>query len=257
MIYQEQSRIIQNIQIATGYFYLVVESPRIAADAQPGQFAEIRVTDTMDPLLRRPISFFHYGDGRLEFIYRVVGHGTDLLSRRIAGESLDLLGPLGKGFDQSQVQGRKVVVLGGGMGIIPLYPLILQLQKNGVDYHILNGARNREELLLLERFEQAGLPFSAITDDGSYGEKGLITTLLQDQLNAKQVEFVCACGPHAMLRAVAAMLAASQIPCQVSLEEKMACGLGACLGCVVMTTSGQYRKVCKDGPVFTSTDIAW
>lgn len=257
MIQQEKGKIIANIELAPGFYHMTMEAPRIASLAQPGQFAEIRVSDSLDPLLRRPISFFDYGDGFVQFIFRVVGTGTEIMANKVAGETLDILGPLGTGFALQDFHEKKVIVLGGGMGIVPLYPLIKQLMHLQVEFEVLNGARCKQELILIDKFESMNIGYSLITNDGSAVRKGLITDLLQERLITGEIDYIYACGPHPMLRALAGIVKGYGVPCQVSIEEKMACGLGACLGCVVQTLGGNYKKVCKDGPVFLSDEIVW
>lgn len=257
MILQEQVQILQNKQIASGYYHLVVRSETIARNCRPGQFANIRISDSLDPLLRRPLSFFNYSTETIEFVYRVVGYGTSLLTEKLVNDTLDIIGPLGNGFNLDIKKEGKVLVVGGGMGIIPLYPLIKNLAQNGFVLEVLNGARNHDELLLLDYFRKDSIPYSVTTDDGSAGEKSYVTNILAERLAEEKIDCVFGCGPHPMLAAVAKIMKETDIPCQLSLEERMACGVGACLGCVVLMNDGSYKKVCKDGPVFLSNLIAF
>jgi dihydroorotate dehydrogenase electron transfer subunit len=258
MIYQEICQIQEHQEIVPGYYIIEIASDKISKECKPGQFANIRISETNDPLLRRPISFFSYTDKTIQFIYRVVGYGTDLLSLKQIGDFLDIIGPLGNGFELDDLKKDKTIyVVGGGIGAVPLYPVIKYLEREGYKYEVLTGARTAEELVLLDIYDDRNIPHCVITDDGSVNCKGFVTDLLKERLDKnKNAEILC-CGPHLMMKAVAQLCADYDVACQVSLEEKMACGIGACVGCVVDTTDGWNKKVCKDGPVFGSDQIVW
>jgi dihydroorotate dehydrogenase electron transfer subunit len=195
-------------------------------------------------------------------LYRVVGKGTARLSALREGDSLDVLGPLGRGFDPRGDDEEKLLV-GGGIGLAPLHLLATQLAKRKSPVRLFAGGRTRDDLLCLAEFEGLGVDCRCATEDGSFGARGVVTVALESHLAAlKGRAALYACGPDGMLRALAKIAAGRALPCQVSLEERMACGVGACLGCV---TAGRnhspqtpdYRCVCAEGPVFESGELAW
>jgi len=241
---QEKCKILDHQQLGSCYFKLTLSSEYISTNAKPGQFVNVRVSDGFDPLLRRPLSIHRVNRAEKTFqlLYEVVGKGTDLLSQKCKDEELDVLGPLGNGFDLSQVKDSAILV-GGGMGVAPLLFLAEELQ---CKLQILIGASNKDCLVCVDDFKKITDNVKISTDDGSYGEKCLVCDLVP---STKPLAPVFACGPKGMLKALAKIA-----PCQVSMEARMACGIGTCLGCVVKTKSG-YKKVCKDGPVFDSKEV--
>ncbi len=255
--HQEKS-IVQSIErLSPSVYRLTLHAPLIAGEARPGQFAMVACGSTLDPLLRRPISIHQCsGDGRLQLVFKVVGRGTQLLSEIRAGQTLDLLGPLGRGFRLSP---GPVALIGGGIGIAPLLFLAQALMQTGqadAPCRVLLGAQSGEDLApLAAGFETLGCHVELATDDGSLGRHGLITDLLPAHL--PNLGKVYACGPHPMMAAVAALCASAQVDCEVSLEAHMACGLGACLGCAAPGADGRYKHVCKHGPVFKAAEVAW
>jgi len=250
---QQQSRILANEQLTADVFRLTVHAPEITAAAAPGQFVMVRAAESLDPLLRRPFSIHSRGaDGSLSLLFKVVGRGTALLAKAKPGDVLDLLGPFGKGFDMSAAD-KPVCLIGGGMGIAPL--LFLAQKLPGRKYALL-GARCHDELAqLAKEFAELGCAVQLATDDGSLGHHGFIPDLLDEIL--PQISRVCACGPSPMMRCVARKCRAAGTPCQVSLETHMACGMGACLGCVLPGADGRQAHVCTDGPVFNAEELAW
>ena len=255
--FQEKCRLVDYTQVAEGIYRLTVEAPRISSAAGPGQFVMVRVSDTLDPLLRRPLSIHRVRDDHLSLLFKIIGRGTELLARARVGESLDILGPLGHGFEPTI--GRPVCLVGGGMGIAPLYFLADHLRDLGVDMSgssVLLGARNRDELALLSNeFVQLGYRVQVATDDGSFGHHGFVPELLEPLL--PEISRVYTCGPWPMMKTTAQKCRRAGIDCRVSLEAHMACGLGACLGCTLRGASGGYLHVCKQGPVFKAGEVAW
>ena len=251
-IFQQQNRIRANDCLSTDVFRLTVHAPEIAAVAAPGQFVMVRAAESLDPLLRRPFSIHSRGaDGSLSLLFKVVGKGTALLAKAKSGDALDLLGPLGKGFDCTG--NGPVCLIGGGMGIAPL--LFLAQELRGLKYALL-GARNQEELApLATLFADIGCTVQLATDDGSLGHHGFIPDVLDAVL--PDVRQVCTCGPSPMMRSVVSKCRAAGMPCQVSVETQMACGMGACLGCVMPGADGRQVHVCTDGPVFKAEELAW
>lgn len=256
--YQEKSTITRREELTRDVIRLTVRAPQIAGTAQPGQFVMARVGDSLDPLLRRPFSIHRVsGDGELSLLFKVVGKGTGLLAGLTPGSSLNLIGPLGKGFTINP-QGS-FCMIGGGMGIAPLYFLsqvFRQANLSGNDQPILLGAQTQTELLkLAEEFTELGYSVLTATDDGTLGHHGFVTELLDEILQKVQQVYVC--GPIPMMQIVATKCKAAGVSCEVSLETHMACGLGACLGCTFPAQGGGYKHVCKDGPVLSADEVVW
>lgn len=256
--YQEKSLVRSSEQLSKAVFRLRLYSPQIAGKAHPGQFVMVRTSSGFDPLLRRPFSIHQVtGEGEVHLLYKVIGQGTRLLSALNADDEVDLIGPLGKGFD---LQGEgPACLIGGGMGIAPLYFLAKRLHQivrpSGKDV-VLLGARNGDELTPLARdFTALGFKTELATDDGSLGHHGFVTELLPHFLGS--VGRVYVCGPDGMMGMVAGQCSKAEVRCQASLETHMACGLGACLGCTVHGADGNYRHVCKHGPVFDAQEVLW
>jgi dihydroorotate dehydrogenase electron transfer subunit len=225
-------------------------------DAKPGQFVQIRVSDSRGPLLRRPFSIHKINKDSLTFIYHIVGTGTQILSEAQKGIALDIIGPLGNGF--SIDKNKTAVLIAGGCGSAPLYCLEEELKKNNIESHFFMGATTQSLLLCGSDFAKIGTKLYISTDDGSCGEKCTVSALYSSYIKTLDPGkcVIYTCGPKAMMKAVSEIAEKNGIPCQASLEEYMACGIGACLGCVVETVNGN-KRVCKDGPVFDSKDILW
>jgi dihydroorotate dehydrogenase electron transfer subunit len=270
---QFKSLILANVEVSPGYWRMRMTAPPAACQAMPGQFVMVRVRDAIDPLLRRPFGIFDLGTfvteftdcGRqtyLEILFKVVGKGTAILSALQPGDHLDILGPLGKGFIPGAPAGEKILV-GGGIGLPPLYYLATQLVAES-RVRLFAGGRTKEDILCITEFERLGVETYVATDDGTLGDRGLVTEVLERHLDALGGDATLfACGPVPMLKAVAAIAERRQIACQVSLEAAMACGMGACLGCVIPGRhhdppgTPDFRCVCKEGPVFDSREIQW
>jgi len=242
---------------------LVVEAPPIAADSRPGQFvmtAPEHDREIPHPLLKRALAVYriHPKEKAVSLLIKAVGEGTREIVDRRAGDRLEMVGPLGKGFDLGRAKGRINLLVVGGTGIASVYLLAEHLVKYGEEVHLLYGGRDAEALIGLDDFEKLEIPICVTTEDGSRGVKGFVTQALSeylDPLPAGRLNLYT-CGPNPMMKAVAEIAAARNIPCQLSMESKMACGFGACLGCSVMTTQGQ-KLSCKDGPVFDADSFLW
>lgn len=245
-------------------FRLSFLSKEIAREARPGQFVMIHPKKYSEPLLPRPFSIHRLQGNRIDLLIREAGQGTRQLGGLSPGEVLEIKGPLGRGF---QLDPKKdPILVAGGIGVAPLLYLAERLAKmkrsqTVAPPRLLIGAGTKKELLGLGEFKKAGLRVQAVTEDGSFGRKGLVTDLLEG-MSAKGLEraMIYACGPQGMLRAVASWAVGRNIPCQVSLEARMACGMGACLGCSVARSNDGgrgYAKVCQDGPVFEAQEVAW
>lgn len=256
---QLKALIIENAGIAPGYYRMRLLAPDIAAAAQPGQFIQLRVAEAActDPLLPRPISLYRINRtaGELELIYKTVGRGTRILADRQTGGTITILGPIGKGFTLPK-NATKLALVGGGVGMPPLFCLAetLRAWQPELAITLFYGARSRADLLELDRWQGLGVTVWAATEDGSWGSPGLVTQILIDQMQQVKYDYLAACGPKPMLRAVQQLALERGLPGELSLEAHMACGVGACLGCTCQTTNG-YRRVCVDGPVFNLSEV--
>jgi dihydroorotate dehydrogenase electron transfer subunit len=221
----------------------------------------LSLEENKDILLPRPLSIHNFEHKEsvvfLDFLFKVVGKGTALLAELPIGSPIRVLTPLGKGFPDPP-PGSKVVIIAGGMGIAPLFPLIVRLRAVSPSVSVLYGAKSLDDLVCLpELLDVGNITIKITTEDGTRGEKGLVTKLLEHETDeAAEKTAMYACGPEPMLRAVADFAAERKILCWMSLERWMACGVGACLSCVAKTTEG-YKCSCKDGPIFASKDIIW
>ncbi|MBX6394818.1 MAG: dihydroorotate dehydrogenase electron transfer subunit [Alicyclobacillaceae bacterium] len=223
----------------------------------PGQFFHIRVGEGTDHVLRRPISLCEgVDDRRFCLVYRVVGAGTRWLARRRPGDVLDVLGPLGRGFPLHPGD-RRVLLVGGGVGVPPLVELAKRLCAQGAEVLSVVGFRNAEDVMLVDELGKSG-PVWVVTEDGSAGRRGLVTDVVQEALQ-KPTDRFYACGPMPMLRALQERLG-DRLPGYVSLEERMGCGIGVCMGCVHLCRTPQgvwYRRVCTEGPVFPAGEVVF
>ncbi len=258
---QVQAKLVQVDQLKHDIFKFSVEAKEITDQAKPGHFLEIRVTDQVEPFLRRPISIYNMDKekGILEFIFQVKGKGTELLARKQVGDSIDIIGPLGFGtFDYAKYQ--KLGIIGGGIGVFPLYELAKEAKEDGKNVNTYLGYRNKDFVLLEKEFKQVSTELCLATDDGSYGKNGFAINFLKEDIENGKIDSIYACGPLPMLRAVKALAVEKNIPCQVSLEERMGCGIGVCLGCSVKIAKSpaerpEYVGVCKAGPVFDASYV--
>ena len=235
--------ITENTRIAPQIFRMRLAGD-VSAFTAPGQFLNIRIDGLY---LRRPISLCDLTEGELTIIYKTVGEGTQRLSKMKDGEKLDVLTGLGNGYDLSTA-GDKPLLIGGGVGVPPLYYLAKQLRKEGKTPHVILGFNTKEEIFYETEFKALGCGVTVTTADGSYGEKGFATDALPADYS-----YVYTCGPEPMLRAV---YRASKTSGQYSFEERMGCGFGACMGCTCKTVTG-YKRICKDGPVLRKEEILW
>ncbi|MEE1048093.1 MAG: dihydroorotate dehydrogenase electron transfer subunit [Clostridia bacterium] len=228
----------------------VVRSAEMAAQTKPGQFLHILCGG--DAYLRRPISVCEVSGDTVRFIFQVRGVGTDALSNKKVGEKLDILGPLGTGFDLTDC-GNRPVLIGGGIGIFPLLEVAKKLGKSA---SVLLGFKSEADVILTEEFAKYTDKVFVATDDGSCGFKGLVTDLARNIAKSNDISSLYTCGPMPMMRAVTEVAKEFNIPAQASLEERMGCGVGACVTCAC-TVAGQRKRVCKDGPVFNALEVEW
>ena len=258
------AKIIKNIEIKPGYFLLTLLMPKSFCTPLPGQFVMIRPSADLsvtEPFLARPVSVCGFADGQLELLFRVVGSGTLALSKLIAGNSVSILGPLGNCF-LLPPQGKQIVLIAGGIGVAPLLFFAAHHKIKKSDCHFLLGAKRERELVLTERLAEICTKPEITTDDGSVGSQGFITNLLEEKIATLSHDniFIYACGPKSMLKSIA-QIVPHDISCEVSVEERMACGIGACLGCAVKIINDDgnigMKQVCKNGPVFDIKNISW
>lgn len=256
--------VISNQQISEQYYKLTLAAEQIAAQAKAGQFVMLQVNKGYDPLLRRPFALHRWhSNGEIEILYQVRGKGTTLMTQLCPGEYVDILGPLGNGFWLPEDM-PQVILVAGAIGVAPLLAWAQELlNKHGVfakQILVMLGGRTRDDLLAVSDFAALGIDVRVITEDGSLGQAGLVTELLENYLQSFPAP-IFACGPSGMLKAVTVLAQQYDVPCQLSLEAFMACGVGACQGCVIKTKDGQggfaYQRVCKEGPVFEAKDIIW
>lgn len=227
----------------TDAVYEMVLSGDTTAITNCGQFVDLRLPEKY---LRRPISVCDYADNSLTLIYKVVGQGTEIMSRLPVGTDLDVLTGLGNGYDTAP-SGESPVLVGGGVGVPPLYNLCRKLLSEGKRPTVVLGFNTASEIFLQQEFEELGVSVHVATADGSFGTKGFVTDVLKDL----DYSYFYACGPMPMFRAMEQVVTTSG---QYSFEERMGCGFGACMGCTIQTRSG-YRRVCKDGPVFVREEV--
>ena len=247
-------KVVSVKQIHARYVLIRLTDDNPLPEMLPGQFVEVRVDGSPSTFLRRPISinFVDRTNNELWLLVATVGEGTKALARLQAGDLLNCVLPLGNGFTPAKT-GEKVLLIGGGVGVAPLLYMGAEMRRAGIEPTFLLGARTAQDLLMTDIFNRYGRVY-VTTEDGSEGEKGFVTN--HSILEQEQFDRISTCGPTPMMKAVARLAKAKGIACEVSLENLMACGLGACLCCVEKTTEGNVC-VCKDGPVFDVQRLLW
>ena len=241
---QEIYTIAENIALTSSVYKMVLKGNGKAVTAS-GQFVNIKLDGLF---LRRPISVCDYSDDSITIVYKVVGVGTEQMSKMSAGQKLDVLVGLGNGYDTS-VSGDKVALIGGGVGVPPLYNMAKRLISEGKKVTVVLGFNTKEEIFLEDDFKALGAEVLVTTVDGSYGIKGFVTTALENI----DYTYFYTCGPEPMLKA---LYNATKTSGQFSFEERMGCGFGACMGCSCKTKYGN-KRICKDGPVLVKEEIIW
>jgi dihydroorotate dehydrogenase electron transfer subunit len=250
----EDLKVIENKRLNNEFFILELEGSNKIPEFKPGQFAQVRIDGSQDTFLRRPISVHdvNYEKNSFKLLIQVVGKGTETLSRLKVGDNLNLIYPLGNSFTLPPAN-DKVLLVGGGCGIAPLLFLARYLKSNGFIPDILLGFRNSARLIEYEEYQGTGNVYIT-TEDGSVGEKGYVTS--HSVLSDKVYDSIYCCGPDSMMKAIARYSRERNIACEVSLENLMACGIGACLCCIVDTVKGNLCT-CVDGPIFNINDLKW
>jgi dihydroorotate dehydrogenase electron transfer subunit len=251
-----KAKILNNLPLNIKYYLLTIKPLEKLKKPEPGQFYMIESGSSYDPLLKRPFSYFRKKSDTIQFLYIVRGKGTLLMKDFKQGEIINIIGPLGNGYPKP-LRGYIPLLIGGGAGIASIFSLAEKLSKKA---YILYGAKCKDELIVLNELKALRSESFICTDDGSFGKRGTVIDGLNDLLTHKTLlalhYLIYACGPRAMLEAVSKFAADKGIKGYVSLEENMACGFGACLGCAVKTIHG-YKRVCKEGPVFPIEEIVW
>jgi dihydroorotate dehydrogenase electron transfer subunit len=247
--------IIENTKLTDDLYRMAIKSKFIAENAEPGSFVNVECSTGINTILRRPISICDIDDKKKVFtiVYRLVGTGTGFLAKKVKGDTVNFVGPLGNGFPVKNT--GNVLIIGGGIGIFPLYNLIKNFT---VEVDVLLGFKNKKEVVMKKEFEKYSKNLTIYTDDGSYGKKGFVTDNLSEILDKKSYINIYTCGPEPMLEKVKAYGESRGIRTYLSLEQRMGCGIGACLVCSVKLKDGndfKYGRVCKDGPVFDSREV--
>lgn len=254
MYTQGKYPIIKKTAIAKGIFDITISCPEIAQNAEPGQFAQVAAEGFF---LRRPISICDIDKekGTIRIVFEIRGKGTDKISQFACGSLIDIIAPLGNGF--KKLCGKKAICIGGGIGTPPMLGIAKVYGENAT---VISGFRNSSVAILQDDFKACGAKAVLCTDDGSAGIHGFVTDALKNELKENKADIIYACGPMGMLRAIVDIAEDNGIECQVSLEQRMGCGVGACLVCACRTVKDGkeiYSHVCKDGPVFDSKEVAF
>jgi len=268
-IHNIKVEILSRKEVAPNIYLVKLKAPEIAQEALPGQFIHIKCSEDNYPLLRRPISIHRIDKerGEIYILFQIRGEGTRLLSQRVVGDDLDILGPIGNSFN-IYPKSKKIMIIGGGIGVAPLLALGEESIRQGKEVRVLIGALKKELVIGEENFRKLGAKVDVATDDGSYKYKGSVTDLLKETIARERwlPDQIFACGTKLMLKRVVKISQDFHIDCQVSLEERMGCGIGACLGCVCkVKTKGkkeegicyEFKRVCVDGPVFEGSEVVW
>lgn len=267
----ERARLVSNDCVGPGLYVAVFEAPVICRTLEPGQFVHARIPNMEGHLLRRPFSVYGRNTmmGTVDILYQDVGFGSHLMSQLEAeaqsGIDFELIGPVGNTWSAYKRLEEKptALLVGGGVGAAPLFLLAEHLEKAQAAFDVIIGAQTKDALVTRERYESlmGREPFCS-TDDGTYGRAGFCTSLVEERLSAgcsltgAPYDIVSVCGPPPLMKIVAGMAEAAGVACDVSLERRMACGVGACLSCVADTVNGK-KRVCVDGPIFNASEVVW
>lgn len=258
---EQTAQILANERDTDSYYRLLLRAPQIAPLVQPGQFAHVRIPPLKDALLRRPFSIFQTAAETVSILYKTVGKGTEALARMRAGEELGVIAPLGRGFTVPKAGAETPLLVAGGYGMAAMFLLAQRSPQKGI---VFAGGRKRADILCEKEFAALGWDVRVTTEDGSHGEKGLVTqpllATLRSPHSALRAPKLFACGPTGMLKAVGKIAGDFDVPAELSMDEHMCCGVGVCLTCVIpVRTNGgwEYRRTCTEGPVFDSRQVVW
>ena len=259
--HQETGRVLANEQIAPGIFCLTAEAPQIAREARPGQFVHVRVSENPVQFLRMPFAVYDVDmqAGSVDVCYQVVGAGTEQLSGLGTGSYVDFIGPVGNGWTPP-VDAQHALLIAGGVGAPAVNLLARQLSSAGVKVDAVMGAQTKGKFACVDRIqascEASGGTVYLTTDDGSFGTHGFVTAESDGLIASGAYDYVAVCGPTPMMRNAVKPALERGVTCQVSMEKLMACGVGACLSCIVETVNGR-KRCCVDGPVFDAAEVVW
>lgn len=250
-----EAKVLSNLKIKPKYYVIKIKSSYLAKNSFPGQFVNIKIKKrNPEPLLRIPLGIHKIEKSGISLLYKVVGEGTRGMSKIQKGETISVLGPLGKGFYLEEK--KEAVIVSGGHGVAPLYALASLAKKQKIKTQFFIGAKNEEHIVCEKEIKNKKIKVHIATDDGSRGIKGNVVDAIKQKVKNNKNIVIYACGPKPMLKAVSAYAKKQKIKAYISLDEYMACGIGACLGCAIKTVDG-YKMICKDGPVFDSEMIIW
>ncbi|MBF0490627.1 MAG: dihydroorotate dehydrogenase electron transfer subunit [Candidatus Omnitrophica bacterium] len=250
---QNTYKVISNEKLCQQFWCLSFDAPDLLKEVKPGQFVHIRSNEGLEPFFRRPFSVYR-AQRYVEIFYEAKGPGTRLLAAKTKGDPLDVLGPLGTPFVLPSLDIKQVVMIAGGIGVAPMLILSDILKKRKLDLVLLYGGRTRAHVYPMKEFKDNGVKVHIATDDGSVGVKGRVSDLFEKVKFNSHDTFIYTCGPNPMMKAVQDFALKNNIKGQAACEEIMACGLGACLGCSILTKHG-YKTVCHDGPAFDLDDV--
>lgn len=261
-VIQRECAIVAHGQLSDTQWRLVLSAGDIAPLVQPGQFIHLRIPGFEAHVLRRPFSVFQADPDAqtICIVYRVVGEGTARMTELAVGDTVDVIGPIGTGWSLPE-DARRILIIGAGVGAAPVYELTKQACARGCRTTVVLGAQTRDELVFEQAYRSLGVDVVCATDDGSYGFPGFCTDAAYECIAAAEAKgdpfaYCAVCGPYPVMRIAAGFCRESGIACEVSMERRMACGIGACLSCVLDTTSGKKRS-CVDGPVFDANEVEW
>lgn len=255
---QRSATVTVNRKLANSLYLLKIDSPEIVRSLKPGQFIHVKIPGMDARILRRPFSVYQVDreQGTMSVLYQTVGGGTQHLSSLDAPFGVDIIGPIGNCWEVPE-QAERILLVAGGVGAAPLYIFAEGLIAAGKQIDVVLGAQTKEALVARDAYEKLlGIEPYCATDDGTYGHHGFCTGVVSELLQSKSYDLVACCGPEPMMKIVSELALEKQIPTLISLEKRMACGIGACLSCVVMTTDG-YKRSCVDGPIFDAAKVVW
>lgn len=249
-----KSKVVSNVRIGSDLWHLMLNVGK-NIKAKPGQFINILVSKTYQPLLRRPFSIFNAYDEYVEIVYKVIGEGTRLLAEKKKNDVVDLIGPLGNSYIDKINSKANLILIGGGTGAASVYFLAKYLKVNKIKFTLIQGSKNKIQMLAPIEFKKLNCLFA--TDDGSMGKKGFVSDILKDILKDNSIIFTC--GPKPMFKAIKKVAEQKKlVKVFASFEEYMGCGIGACVSCVLEIKNGNtndYQRVCKDGTIFDMDDV--
>lgn len=257
-VLQRSGTVQANKKLANNLYLLDIASADVAGALRPGQFIHVRIPGMDDHILRRPFSVYQVDadQGTMSVLYQTVGYGTRHLSALAAPFEVDIIGPVGNSWHIPE-KAERILLVAGGVGAAPLFIYASELMAAGKEVEVVLGAQTKDALVAFDAYEAlfGRAPYCA-TDDGTFGYHGFCTGVVSELVSSKDYDLVACCGPEPMMKTVAEITLAKQIPTMVSLEKRMACGIGACLSCVVSTTEG-YKRSCVDGPIFDAAKVVW